>query len=235
MTLAAGFLGVACLGATRAEEPRPRGDVPEKPGAAAFEPLGEALGRRVAHFEMLDDVTTPSDGAVDLVQLRLLRMETRRWQMEAGRNGGMMGPARNPDPDVAGAEPIIPAEDSFEDWAFGGTEGAKRFRQQLDKLLEKKLREVEQIFLLTDAQKRKLKLAGKGDLQRLLDIVEDAHREFDHARTEASRLVELQKQLRLVDVRVSEGPFEMGSLFSKTLRKLYDADELRRRPTGPRK
>jgi hypothetical protein len=171
--------------------------------------------------------------AVDLVRLRLLRMETRRWQQEAQRNGGMMAPPRDPGADAPAAVPIIPAEDSFEDWAFGGAEGARRFRQQLDKLLAKKLREVEQIFQLTEPQRQKLKLAGKGDLQRLLDLIEEAHREFEQARTEASRLAELQKQLRLVEMRIAEGPFEMGSLFSKTLRKLYDADQLRRRVRGP--
>ena len=123
--------------------------------------------------------------------------------------------------------PIIPAEDSFDDWAFGGKEGEKRFRNQLDTLLQTKgPKEVEQIFRLTEPQRRKLKLAGRGDIQRLLEMVDDARKEFQLARLNIRRLTELQKDLRLVELRVSDGLFEMGSLFAKTLRKMIDEKQL---------
>ena len=125
--------------------------------------------------------------------------------------------------------PIIPVEDSFDDWAFGDKGGEARFRSQLDKLLQKRVHEVEQVFQLTEAQRRKLKLAGRGDIQRLLDMVENARTEFQLARLNIRRLAELQRDLRLVELRVSDGLFEMGSLFTKTLRKMVDEKQLVRR------
>jgi len=168
---------------------------------------------------------------VDIIRLRLLRYETRRWQIEAATRDAGKIPAREDAGDGAKPEPvpIIPAEDSFDDWAFGGKSGEERFRNQLDKLLQRKIHEVEQVFQLTEAQRRKLKLAGRGDIQRLLEMVEDARREFQLARSDLRRLAELQKDLRLVELRVSDGLFEMGSLFAKTLRKMIDEKQLIRR------
>ena len=152
-----------------------------------------------------------------------------------GRSKRRLGPGARVqrDDEVEGAKPqpppIIPAEDSFDDWAFGGKDGERRFRAQLDKLLQRKIQDIEQVFLLTEAQRRKLKLAGRGDIQRLLEMVEDARSEFQLARTNLRRLTELQKNLRLVELRVSDGLFEIGSLFAKTLRKLVEEKQLARR------
>jgi hypothetical protein len=150
----------------------------------------------------------PSDeGPVDLVHLQLLRNEIRRWMREGA----------------------TPEDDSFDDWAFGSAEGEKQFRDQLEFLLQKKLRELDLMFQLSDSQRRKLKLAGRGDIKRLLDLVEDSRVEFERASVDLSRLPELQRLLRVVDVRVSTGAFEKGSILAKALQKMFDQEELRAR------
>ncbi len=150
----------------------------------------------------------PAEPPVDVVRLRLLSNEIRRWMREAS----------------------IPDEDSFDDWAFGGEQGEKRFRDQLDDLLHSKLQAVDRLFQLTEPQRRKVKLAGRGDIKHLLEMVNDSRREFERACLDIRRLPELQKQLRLVDLRVSIGPFEAGSILAKTLRKMFDEKELTARP-----
>jgi hypothetical protein len=129
------------------------------------------------------------------------------------------------------AESSIDSPADFDDWALGGKAGAKRIRDHLERLLRKKIDEVEQMFVLTAAQRQKLKLAGHGDIKRLLDTVEDARREFELAKRDADRLNEVRKHLRTLDVVVSYGPFELGSLFDKTLRKmLFEQHLVRRSP-----
>ncbi len=157
-------------------------------------------------FEQLE--AAPAEPPVDVVRLRLLRNEIRRWMLEAS----------------------IPDEDSFDDWAFGGEQGEKRFRDQLDDLLQSKLQVVDRVFQLTEQQRRKVKLAGRGDIKHLLEMVNDSRREFERAGLDIRRLPELQKQLRLVDLRVSNGPFEAGSILAKTLRKMFDEKALTARP-----
>jgi hypothetical protein len=184
-----------------------------------------------------DPSALPTETPLDVVRLRLLRYEARRWQIEAAAQNKGQNLLRNDVLDEATPEPapIIPAQDSFDDWAFGGKAGEQRFRNQLDKLLRRKVNEVEQFFQLTEAQRRKLTLAGRGDIQRLLEMVEDARKEFQLARTNVRRLAELQKDLRLVELRVSDGLFEMGSLFAKTLRKMVDEKQLVRRSANPKR
>ncbi len=157
-------------------------------------------------FEQLE--AAPAEPPVDVVRLRLLCNETRGWMREAS----------------------IPDEDSFDDWAFGGEQGEKRFRDQLDNLLQSKLQVVDRVFQLTEQQRRKVKLAGRGDIKHLLEMVNDSRREFERASLDIRRLPELQKQLRLVDLRVSNGSFEAGSILAKTLGKMFDEEELTARP-----
>jgi hypothetical protein len=194
---------------------------------------------QVSGLRPLDLVSGRSDPAagsgVDLVRIRLLRMQAMRWHQDATRGIKDPPPRQGPPASEEAApppEPLIPEEDTFEDWAFGDAEGAVKFRRQLDRLLDRKVAEVRQIFGLTAVQERKLRLAGKGDLQRVLDLVEKTKREFERSRTEPDRLLELRKDLRLIELRISEGPFETGSLFTKTLRKLHDGGQLVRRPAA---
>jgi len=170
---------------------------------------GEPHARGVPREQIFVQLeAAPAEPPVDVVRLRLLSNEIRRWMREAS----------------------IPDDDSFDDWAFGSEQGEKRFRDQLDDLLQSKLQAVDRLFQLTEQQRRKVKLAGRGDIKHLLEMVNDSRREFERACLDIRRLPELQKQLRLVDLRVSNGPFEAGSILAKTLRKMFDEKELTARP-----
>ncbi len=170
---------------------------------------GETQASRMPREQIFEQLeAAPAEPPVDMVRLRLLHNEIRRWIREAS----------------------IPDEDSFDDWAFGGEHGEKRFRDQLDTLLQSKLQVVDRVFQLTEQQRRKVKLAGRGDIKHLLEMVNDSRREFERAGLDIRRLPELQKQLRLVDLRVSNGPFEAGSILAKTLRKMFDEKALTARP-----
>ncbi len=157
-------------------------------------------------FEQLEEA--PAEPPVDVVRLRLLRNEIRRWIREA----------------------TIPDDDSFDDWAFGDEQGENRFRQQLDKLLLSKLEKIDRVFQLTEPQRRKVKLAGHGDIKHLLTLVDQSRLEFQRAVLEIGRLPELQKLLLQIDLRVSNGPFEAGSILAKTLRKMFDEEGIKTRP-----
>ncbi len=170
---------------------------------------GEPRASRMPREQILEQLeAAPDEPPVDVVRLRLLHNEIRRWMREAS----------------------VPDEDSFDDWAFGGEQGAKRFRDQLDILLQSKLQVVDRVFQLTEQQRRKVKLAGHGDIKHLLEMVDDSRREFQRARLDMRRLPELQRQLRLVDLRVIKGPFEADSILAKTLRKMLEEKELTVRP-----
>lgn len=132
------------------------------------------------------------------------------------------------------AEPLaIVSDTSLDDWAFGDAAGARRFRDHLERMLQKKVAQVEQLFVLTPLQRQKLTLAGHGDIKRLLETVDDARQEFQRARNDAARLAEVRKSLRTtLHLAVAFGPFELGSFFDKTLRKMFDDKQLQKKPLG---
>lgn len=171
---------------------------------------------------------------IDLFRLQRFQRTARQGQFEAA--GAVQPGGQHRKVDRGEQNPMVP-DAIFDDWAFAGKPGADRFRDQVDVLLKNKLEglltkkvdEVEQMFLLTAAQRQKLILAGHGDIKRLLDSVEEARREFDLAEQDVDRLSEVRNKLRTVDLLVTYGPFELGSLFQKTLLKMFDEKQLKRR------
>ena len=148
------------------------------------------------------------ESPVDYVHLRLFRNEIRRWMQQG----------------------VIPDDDSFEDWAFGGELGELVFRRQLDTSLKKKLHSLSRVFQLSEGQRQKLRLAGHGDIKRLLEMIDASRSEFHQVRLDLRRLPELQKKLFAIDLRVSKGLFESGSILAKTLAKMNVENELMARP-----
>jgi hypothetical protein len=75
---------------------------------------------------------------------------------------------------------------------------------------------------LTDRQRAKLKLAGRGDIKRFFDRVEESRIDFEVQRqtfrTGRTALLRLDPLLQVY----REGPFGDGSLFAKTLRRISD-------------
>ncbi len=127
----------------------------------------------------------------------------------------------------------MPVEDTFEEWAFGGEPEEKRFREQLSRLLETKLETVSQYFALSEVQRKKLHLAGLGDVKHLLDRVHESRQAFAGACADIRLLPLLQTRLRVVEDQISSGPFESGSMLLKTLRKMSNELELRPRENSP--
>ena len=64
-------------------------------------------------------------------------------------------------------------EVNFNQWAFGGRGDANTIRQRLDSVLTLKVEEVERACSLTEAQSKKLRLAGRGDIKRFSDRVDE--------------------------------------------------------------
>src|SRR5258708_2619080 len=82
------------------------------------------------------------------------------------------GPAAD---DLAADEPprpkqrVIVFSGSFDELVYGSGSNAADARASLDLCLEQKLEKLDRISGLTDAQRQKLQLAGRGDLKPLFD------------------------------------------------------------------
>ncbi|HEY2251747.1 MAG TPA: hypothetical protein VGH74_11825 [Planctomycetaceae bacterium] len=107
----------------------------------------------------------------------------------------------------------------------------------LDTALERRVEAVDQICRLTDTQKRKLRLAGRGDIKQFLDRVEALRPKADQAQDDL-QLCGNACFFGAAATRPARRPglFENGSFFAKTLRTsltdgqaaAFDASTLRR-------
>ena len=115
-------------------------------------------------------------------------------------------------------------------WSYGSTGDADSGRTYLEKFLNGKIRAVEQVRRLTPAQKQRLLLAGRGDIKRLFDRIEEERKEFELSGTTSITATSSSTSFGRSSSHLRQGPFEFDSIFAKTLKKMLDEGELARRP-----
>src|SRR5262245_25863300 len=88
------------------------------------------------------------------------------------------------DPDepmpAGAAAPDVPEFD-IEQWIFGG-QGADAIRKRFEAALEQDIKRFDSRYGLTPAQKKKLELAGRLDIKRYFERVEDMKAEYKRAK-----------------------------------------------------
>jgi len=123
--------------------------------------------------------------------------------------------------------PIVVSDDFFDRWVFG-TEGAVQFRRRLELSLTAHLNDVDRICPLTAVQKKKLLLAGRGDIKRYFDHVEEARTKIHDQSIDR---VELQAILQEFQRRAPNSRpdlFGEKSLFSKSLKNTLTVEQFAR-------
>lgn len=134
--------------------------------------------------------------------------------------------------EIAPAEPAVQAfvmnDEQFDAWVFGGNgpvnSGAAR-RNRLESLLTLQVDNVGRACGLSDVQKRKLILAGKGDIKRFLDKVDEKRKKFDKVKTDQNKVNEMYQELQPLQIALNSGLFNEGSIFSKTLKSALEGDQ----------
>jgi len=108
----------------------------------------------------------------------------------------------------------------FDQVVFSGsrTGSAAEVRRELAHYLREKIVAVDLVCQLTDGQKQKLQLAGRGDIERLLNRVAEQRRQLQPHDNDERRAIPQNFQLEAEAMRdaVRSDPFDDGSLFAKT-------------------
>lgn len=115
-------------------------------------------------------------------------------------------------------------------WIFGPAGSGEATRAALDRLLTRRIGLVDLRCGLTDAQKRKLQLAGRGDIKRLLDRIDQIRPEFTEVKEDATRrdAFFVEKIVPFESV-LHTGPFDGNSLYAKTLATSLTPEQSARR------
>jgi hypothetical protein len=105
-------------------------------------------------------------------------------------------------------------ERTIDSWIYGN-EG--HGRDWLDASLSQKIDEIGKICGLSEMQKQKLNLAGKGDIQRIVSRVDDLKAKVQSGALTQEQFSALFQETRPLHEALQQGLFGSGSLFHKTL------------------
>jgi len=112
---------------------------------------------------------------------------------------------------------FIYSDENFNQWVFGVNRNPQAARSRLDSLLTVRMEDADRACTLTDAQKAKLRLAGRGDLKHYFDKVDLARKRFELVRSDQNKINEFLQEIQPLTSIANAGPFADGSLFAKTL------------------
>ncbi len=114
-------------------------------------------------------------------------------------------------------------------WAFGNqVESLPAARQRAEELLAGQIEFVAQVGSLQPAQRRKLELAGRGDIVRFFESAQKLLGELPRGQVRQTEWQEAWQKMAPVQQRFARGLHECGSLFHKTVRTTLTAEQLHR-------
>jgi hypothetical protein len=120
---------------------------------------------------------------------------------------------------------------TFDELVYGRGSNAAGAQARLEVCLEQKLDKLDRIVGLTDAQRQKLQLAGRGDLKRLFDRAEELRvmcDRFDEI-ADANQFHRWTKDLKsgagALRHSFDSGPFDADSLMAKCMKSALTAEQ----------
>ncbi len=116
-------------------------------------------------------------------------------------------------------------ENQFESWVFQNFPTAQAARAKLDQMLVLNTEDVDRGCTLTDSQKKKLQLAGRGDIKKFFEEVEVVRKKFLLIRKDQNRINEIWQDIQPLQMTFMGGLHGDKSLFHKTLVNLLNAEQ----------
>ncbi len=113
--------------------------------------------------------------------------------------------------------------DQVDQWVFGRFGGAAGTRTKLDSALALKIDELERLCGLTESQKKKLLLAGRGDIKRFFDRVEELKRKFVANQNGMNQ--NIWQDLQPLQGELNTGLFDEESLYAKMIKRILSSDQ----------
>jgi hypothetical protein len=130
-------------------------------------------------------------------------------------------------------------DENFEQWVFnrggGPAQNAASARKELDRSLLLNIQDIDRVCKLTEAQKKKLELAGRGDIKRFYDHYEVVKQKFHRLKQKQQDennwqelWNELWQDINPLQTKFQSGLFHEDSLIYKSLRHSLTAEQLPR-------
>ena len=116
---------------------------------------------------------------------------------------------------------------NFDAWIYNGRVVGSG-RDWFEVRLTLRLEELDRACTLTDPQKAKIRLAGKGDVKRFFDIYDEKRRKFQLLKTNQGNVNEIFREIAPLQQMLASGAFGRGSIFEKTVKATLSAEQVAR-------
>jgi hypothetical protein len=129
------------------------------------------------------------------------------------------------------AQPVaqqVMSDQQFEQWVFQPYTNEAGARQRLESLLAMRIEDIGRACNLTEAQKKKLQLAGRGDINRYFDRYEQIKQKFKALDNNREKLQEIQPDVIPMRTILQSGLFHDDSLLYKSLRNALTDEQFTR-------
>jgi hypothetical protein len=117
---------------------------------------------------------------------------------------------------------------TFDQWVFGNSmqmANASAARVQIEKSLDLQIASVNGVCPISEAQRKKLRLAGRGDVKRFFDKVEEKRTRFNLVKKDQNKIGEFYQEVIPLQAMLNAGLFREGSLFFKTLQSTLNDEQ----------
>jgi hypothetical protein len=133
--------------------------------------------------------------------------------------------AKQPNERMMGMAVMAPAD--FDRWVSNG-KSTDQMRRTLESLLTLQVESAARTCGLSDIQKKKLELAGHGDVKRLARGVEELKEKFREVGQDQKKFNEIAQEVSLLQTKMNSEVFGESSLYRKTLNETLDRDQAAR-------
>jgi hypothetical protein len=118
----------------------------------------------------------------------------------------------------------------FDQWVFGnmGVANPGTARTKLDSLLTLQVDDLERTCGLTPLQKRKLLLAGRGDIKRFFDRIEDLRKKFTKNKNDQNVFGQLWQEVQPLRNAFTTGFFDKDSILAKSIKATLTPEQTAR-------
>jgi hypothetical protein len=120
------------------------------------------------------------------------------------------------------------SDEQFDQWVFQQDRNASGARQRLDRFLALRVEDIDRACRLTDAQKKKLQLAGAGDVQRFFDRYDAVKQKFQLMKDDEQKMQQIWQDISPLQTSLQAGLFHDDSLMAKSLHNTLTGEQFTR-------
>jgi hypothetical protein len=122
------------------------------------------------------------------------------------------------------------ADTTLDLWLFGNSRDPSETRARFAQILARKADAIAERCSLSENQKQKLNLAGRGDISRFFERLDRLRSQFSEVKSDDQRRNDFfEQQVMPLEAVLNAGPFDGNSLFSKTVAASLTAEQAARR------